>query len=57
MPKIKALKIHKHKRSPEIQNNDFSNDNTLYIFIILPNNSTPNIIKNNNLELKVFKYN
>ena len=43
--KIKALKIHKSKCSPEIQNNNFSNDNALHGFINLPNNSTTNIIE------------
>ena len=44
--KIKALKIHKRKCSPEIQNNSFSN-NTLHWQINLFNNSTTNIIEKN----------
>ena len=44
--KIKALKIHKCKDSPKIKNkNDFSNDYSLHRYIILPNNSTTNIIE------------
>ena len=36
---MKALKIHKHKCSSKIQNNHFSNNNSLHRYIILPNNS------------------
>ena len=43
--KIKTLKIHKHKCSPEVQNNNFSKNNTLNKYIIVPNNLTTNIIK------------
>ena len=47
--KIKALKIHKCKCFPEFQNNNFPKNNLLDRYIILPNNSTTNIIKKNKL--------
>ena len=53
--KIKALKIHKCRYSPKISNNNFSNNNSLYRYIILPNNSTTKDFektKQNNLGIK-----
>ena len=35
--KIKVLTIYKHKYSPEVQNNNFSNDNSFYRYNISPN--------------------
>ena len=48
---IKALEIHKHKCSPKIPNNNFSNNNLLHRYIILPNDSIT-CIKKTTLELK-----
>ena len=51
--KIKALKIYKHKCSTEIQNNSFSNNNTLHKYIIFPNNFTAKVIDKNKITLEL----